>query len=115
MTTAERTLEKDRDNLITSKVAGGWNVTNLRTMKMYEVLREKGSFTCTCPAYCRNPKEDCKHILFVKEENSINLNKIDTAILRELKKNNKKLSEIQTITIIMDTDSGQEIITGLSF
>ncbi len=115
MITAERTLEKDRDNLITSKVAGGWNVTNLRTMKMYEVQREKGSFSCSCPAYCRNSKEDCKHILFVKEENSINLNKIDTAILRELKKYNKKFSEIETITIIMDTDSGQEIITGLSF
>lgn len=57
---------QDKANFIIVKTADGYNVSNMRTLKMYLVSGN----TCTCPDYkYRRADNDqgCKHIAAVKE------------------------------------------------
>lgn len=65
----KETYNKDKENMIIVKTEEGYNVTNLRTLKMYQVTNN-GKYECTCPDYKYRRGEHnqgCKHIFAVKE------------------------------------------------
>lgn len=63
-TKIKENYNKDKANFILVKTSTGYNVTNMRTFKMYEVTKNNGKFSCTCPdfIYRRSDKDQgCKH------------------------------------------------------
>jgi len=65
--TTKETFKKDQENLIVNRRnGGGYNVSNLRTLKMYVVIRTDGKVTCTCPDHIHRNRT-CKHMIAVKE------------------------------------------------
>ena len=73
MTITEKKLEsyqRDRENFIIIKTGDGFNVTNLRTMKLYRVQEDNRQSTCDCPDFIyrgKDRKEACKHMIAVKK------------------------------------------------
>lgn len=73
MTITAKKLEsyqRDRENFIIIRTGDGFNVTNLRTMKLYKVLDSNGQAECDCPDWlyrCKDKAEVCKHIIAVKK------------------------------------------------
>lgn len=84
MTITAKVKEKynqDKANFIIVKTADGYNVTNLRTFKMYKVSGN----TCTCPDFKYRRSENnqgCKHIAAVKELEAAKKAEILKAIAR---------------------------------
>lgn len=68
MTITRRRLEtyyKDRDNFIIIRTKEGYNITNLRTNKLYRITKTSGQIECSCPDWVNRGKvknEACKHI-----------------------------------------------------
>jgi hypothetical protein len=62
--------ERDRDNFVIIKTCKGFNVTNLRTHKLYKVTESNGQTNCNCPDFLYRGKdkgEACKHLIAVKK------------------------------------------------
>ncbi len=62
--------QRDKENFIIIRTGTGFNVTNLRTHKLYKVRDNNGQTDCECPDFiyrCKDKNEACKHIIAVKK------------------------------------------------
>ncbi len=65
--TTKETFQRDQENLIvTKRQDNGYNVTNLRTFKMYAVTKTGSAIHCTCPDHIYRNRI-CKHMRAVRE------------------------------------------------
>lgn len=77
----KETYNQDKANFVIVKTTDGYNVTNMRTFKMYQVSGN----ACTCPdyKYRRSDKDQgCKHIAAVKELEATKKTEIQKIIAR---------------------------------
>jgi len=66
----KESYEKDKENFIIVKTETGYNVTNMRSFKMYTVTNIDGKVECNCPDYIHRRKElnqCCKHLYAVRK------------------------------------------------
>ena len=119
------TYEKEKDNLIVSKIDGGYTVSNLKKASIYTVTKDTdGVISCTCKDYINYKGAiRCKHIIavgkkatkasniYIKSENH-NINKVKEEFNMNFNENNLSVNQddIKTLQAILTRPFQQELI-----